>query len=168
MLEKIISGGETGASQAAWRAAKAVGVSTGGWVRRGFLAEDGPHPEFAEQYAGAELPLDNDEAVTEQNVKDSDATLWFGQTTTAGAHATVAACLALGRPYMPVYPGASFEPSHVADWIRENTVKILYVAGNREHDEPGIGDRVERFFGQVLEQLGHGPSQSGETSFESP
>jgi hypothetical protein len=31
----------------------------------------------------------------------------------------------------------------------------LNVAGNRESDEPGIGDRVERFLGQVLQQLGH-------------
>ncbi len=56
---------------------------------------------------------------------------------------------------MPVYPGASFEPSHVATWIRENQIKTLNVAGNSEGEEPGIGDRVERFLGQVLQQLGH-------------
>ena len=56
---------------------------------------------------------------------------------------------------MPVYPGALFEPSHVAAWIAENKIKTLNVAGNREHEEPGIGDRVERFLGQVLQHLGH-------------
>ena len=101
---KDISGGDTGASQAAWRAAAAFGVPTGGWMPNGFLTDDGPHPEFAEQYGAAELPADSELAISEQNVKDSDATLWFGRTTTAGAHATVAACLACGRPYMPVYP----------------------------------------------------------------
>jgi hypothetical protein len=30
MLEKIISGGQTGADQAAWRAAVACGIVTGG------------------------------------------------------------------------------------------------------------------------------------------
>jgi len=155
MLEKIISGGETGANQGGWRAAKAFGVVTGGWMPKGFLTDDGCHPEFAEQFAAAELPTDSELACTEQNVNDSDATVWFGRTTNSGAHATVAACLALGKQYMPVYPGASFEPSHIAAWIGENKIKTLNVAGNGEHEEPGIGERVERFLGEVLEQLGH-------------
>jgi hypothetical protein len=155
MLEKIVSGGQTGADQAAWRAAEAYGVSTGGWMPEGFQTEDGPRPEFAEQYGAAELPMDSGAARTEQNVQDSDATLWFGETTTSGAQETVGACQRLGKPCMPVYPGASFEPSHVATWIAENKVRTLNVAGNREGEESGIGDRVERFLGKVLQQLGH-------------
>ena len=157
MLKKLISGGETGANQATWRAATAFGVPTGGWMARGFLTEDGPHPEFAEQYGAAQLPSDSELARTEQNIQDSDATLWFGETTTPGAHETIAASLALGKPYMLVYPGASFAPAHVAAWIIENKIRTLNVAGNREEEEPGIGDRVERFLGEVLQQLGHKP-----------
>ena len=157
MLEKIISGGDTGTNQAAWRAAASFGIATGGWVHRGFLTDDGPHPEFAEQYGAAELPSDTEPARTEQNVHDADATLWFGETTTAAAHATVAASLALGKPYMLVYPGASFAPAHVVTWIIENKIRTLNVAGNREDEEPGIGDRVQWFLGQVLQQLGHKP-----------
>lgn len=56
---------------------------------------------------------------------------------------------------MPVYPDAAFEPSHIATWIIDNAIKTLNVAGNREHEERGIGDQVERFLGAVLEQLGH-------------
>ncbi len=56
---------------------------------------------------------------------------------------------------MPVDPDASFEPSHIATWIQENQIKTLNVAGNSEAEEPGIGNRVERFIGQVLQQLGH-------------
>jgi Circularly permutated YpsA SLOG family len=155
MLEKIVSGGESGANQAGWRAAKAFSVAAGGWMREGFLTEDGPKPEFAELYSAAESPTDCGSYRTELNVHDSDATLWFGETTTSGAHATVAACLTYGKPYMPIYPGAAFEPSHVVAWIIENAIKTLNIAGNREHEEPGIGERVERFLGEVLEQLGH-------------
>jgi len=155
MLEKMISGGETGASQAGWRAAKAFGVATGGWMRKGFLTDDGRHPEFAELFAAAELPTESHAARSEQNVRDSDATVWFGQTTTSGAHATVVACLTFVKPFLPVDPGAAFEPWHVTRWIVENQIKTLNVAGNGEHDEPGIGDRAERFLGEVLEQLGH-------------
>ena len=155
MLEKIISGGQTGADQAGWRAARAYGVAAGGWMPRGFLTEDGPRPDFAGCYRALEMPTDSVSARTEQNVRDSDATIWFGDTTTSGAQTTVAACLKFGKPCMPVYPGASFEPSHIASWIRENQVGTLNVAGNREGDEPGIGDQVERFLAQVLHQLGH-------------
>jgi len=158
MLDKIISGGQTGADQAGWRAAKAFGLPTGGWMPKGLVTEDGPRAEFAEQYGAAEMPTDTDPAWTEQNVQDSDATLWFGETTTLSAQATVGACHRLHKPCMPVYPGASFEPSHVASWIAENNIKTLNVAGNREKEESGIGDRVERFLRQVLQQLGHLPA----------
>ncbi len=155
MLEKIISGGESGADLAGWRVARAFGVAAGGWTRNGFRTDDGRHPEYPAQSAAAELPADSESAHAEQNVQDSDATVWFGQTTTSSAHATAAACLTFGKPYMPVYPGASFEPSHVAAWISENKIRTLNVAGDREHEEPGIGDRVEHFLGEVLRQLGH-------------
>ena len=158
MLDKIISGGQTGADQAAWRAAQAFGVATGGWMPKGFFTADGPRPEFAQQYRAAELPSDSDPARTESNVQESDATLWFGETTTSGAQATVGACQSFGKPCMLVYPGASFEPSHVVTWIMENMIKTLNVAGNCEGEEPGIGARVEQFLGQALQQLEYEPS----------
>jgi len=121
----------------------------------GFLTGDGPRPEFADRYGAAEMPTDSDLARTEQNVRDSEATLWFGETTTDGAQATVGACQRLGKPCLPVYPSAGFTPAHVVTWIAENRIRTLNVAGNRETDEPGIGDRVQRFLGEVLQQLGH-------------
>jgi nucleotide-binding universal stress UspA family protein len=154
-LETITSGGQTGAERAAWRTARAFGIQTGGWMPRGFLTEDGPHPEFADEYGAAEMPTDSEPARTEKNIQDSDATLWFGQTTTWSAQATVGASHLSGKPCLPIYPGASFEPSQVASWITENRIRTLNVAGNREGDEHGIGDRVERFLGEVLQQLGH-------------
>src|SRR5271165_4510417 len=122
---------------------------------KGFLAEDGPHSEFADQYGAAELPTESDTARTQRNVQDFDATLWFGVTTTSGAQATVGACQRFAKPCMPVYPGASFEPCHVATWIVENKIGTWNVAGNLEEEEPGIGDHLERFLGEVLQQLGH-------------
>ncbi len=155
MLARIISGGETGANQSGWRAAKAFGVATAGWMHKGFLTNQGAHPEFAEEFAAAELPTDTEPARAECNVRNSDATLWFGETMTSMAQATVEACHRFGKPCLPVYPGAAFEPSHVAAWIAENQIRTLNVAGNCEIEEPGIGNRVEQFLGKVLEQLGH-------------
>lgn len=155
MLQKIVSGGQTGADQAAWRAAKAFGIPLGGWMPKGFLTEEGPRPEFAELYGAVEMPTERYAARTEQNVRDSDGTLWFGDTTTSGATATVEACLQLNKPCLPMDPSvAGFEPSHVVNWLRANKIKILNAAGNRESDEPGIAVRVESFLAQVFEKLG--------------
>ncbi|HSQ58757.1 MAG TPA: putative molybdenum carrier protein, partial [Gemmata sp.] len=49
-LERVISGGQTGADRGALIAARAAGIATGGFMPRGFLAHDGNHPEFAELY----------------------------------------------------------------------------------------------------------------------
>ncbi len=158
MLDKIICGGQTGAERAGWQVAKAFGVPTGGWMSQGFQTGDGPHPEFVELYGAAELPTDSELARIERIVQDSDATLWFGETTTLDAQVTVGACYRFGKPCMPVYPGASFEPTHVATWIVENQIGTLNVAGNREEEEREIGDRVKGFLRQVLQQLGHEPA----------
>jgi Circularly permutated YpsA SLOG family len=85
MLTKVLTGGRGGAEQAAWRAAKACGLAVGGWMPEGFPTEDGPRPEFAELYGSLELPIDNGTAPTEHNIQESDATLWFGETTTEEA-----------------------------------------------------------------------------------
>jgi hypothetical protein len=113
MLERGISGGQTGADQAAWRVARAFGIPTGGSMPRGFLTEDVPRPEFAELYGAAELPIDSYPARTERNVRDADATLWFGATDTPGARATLEACRKLGKTSVIVYPGGPTLPSHV-------------------------------------------------------
>jgi Circularly permutated YpsA SLOG family len=155
MLRKILTGGESGTEQAAWRAAKAFRIAVGGWMPEGFATDDGPRPEFAELYGSIELPTDNSTAPTEQNIHDSDATLWFGDTTTKEAQTTVETCLLLGKTCMLIYPTAAFAPAHVAAWLRDERIGTLTVAGNREAVEPGIGERVERFLGQVLELLGH-------------
>lgn len=155
MLHKIITGGQTGADQAGWRVAQAFGVPTGGAMPHGFLTEDGPCPEFAALYGASEMASQSYADRTRQNVRDSDATLWFGETTTSGARATIEACQQLAKPCLPIYPSAAFRPTHIADWLTKFKVRTLHVAGNRESDEPRIGEWVERFLEQLLEQLGH-------------
>ena len=155
MLDRIISGGQTGADQAGLRAARVFGVATGGRVPSGFVTEGGPRPEFAQLYGLSDVPADEPRTWYELNVHDSDATLWFGKTSTSSAQETVRASRRLGKPCMPVYPAASFEPSHIVAWITENEIRTLNVAGNHESEAPGIGVRVEQFLGQVLQQLGH-------------
>src|SRR5437762_161045 len=56
MLERVVSGGQAGADQGDWRAARALGIPTGGFMPRGFMTEAGPRPEFRELYGAVEHP----------------------------------------------------------------------------------------------------------------
>jgi hypothetical protein len=155
MLEKIVTGGQSGAAQAAWRVARAFGIPTGGWMPLGYLTEAGPRPEFADLYGACEMPSPEYREQTRANIRDSGATLWFGTTDSRGAKATFEACHQLGKSCVRVYPGAMIQPSQVVVWIREHKIKVLNVAGDRESVNPGIGERVERFLAAVLRRLGH-------------
>jgi hypothetical protein len=154
VVQLIISGGQTGADQAAWRAAIATGLKTSGWMPKGFLTEDGPRPEFAERYGARETDSPDYRVRTEQNVRDSDATVWFGSIDTPGAKATLTAIKATGRAAKIIKPDDLIRPSAIAHWLaRNSSIRRLNVAGNRESIEPGIGERVERFLTQVIGQL---------------
>jgi Circularly permutated YpsA SLOG family len=89
MLERVISGGQTGADQAAWRAARRHPHR--GLDAPGFQTEDGPHPEFVRQFRAEEHPSDRvpdlrttpdnarveNAARTVSNVLAADGTLIF-------------------------------------------------------------------------------------------
>ena len=72
MIKKIISGGQTGADQAALDAAIKWQMPHGGWISKGRLNEAGTLPN---RYQLQEMPTDSYAARTEQNVIDSDGTL---------------------------------------------------------------------------------------------
>jgi Circularly permutated YpsA SLOG family len=154
MITMIISGGQSSADQAGWRAAEACNIPTGGWMPFGFLTEEGPQRWFANVYDAREMPTASYAARTVQNVRDSDGTIWFGTTATQGAKTTLEACERMRRPVMLVTPSEVVLPSDVVQWLRQNPqIKCLNIAGNRESKNPGIGERVERFLVAVFERM---------------
>ena len=131
MFERIITGGQTGADQGAWRAAKAAGLPTGGTLPAGFMTEAGPRPEFVELCGADECPNPDPATRTRINVRESVATIWFGDPATPVGRATLGACRALSRTFLIVAEGQT-RPSQVEAWIREHRVRTLNVAGNPE------------------------------------
>src|SRR5260370_5807530 len=69
LIEKIVSGGQTGADQAVLDWASENGVSHGGWCPRGRLADDGPIPA---RYNLAETPRKNPLQCNEWDVWDAE------------------------------------------------------------------------------------------------
>jgi hypothetical protein len=116
---------------------------------KGFLTEAGSRPEFAELYGAAEMATDSHAARTRQNVRDSDATVWFGSIGSRGYKATHDSALVLSRPFFIVWLMTT-KPSDLAGWLAKKDVRVLNVAGNRESGSPGIGARVEAFLAEVF------------------
>jgi hypothetical protein len=153
MLERILSGGQTGADRAGWRAAKRFGLDTGGWMPDGFRAEDGLHPEFQSLYGALHIYGDTRYVTrTRRNVYYSRAVLWIGNVGTRGYYVTRGAAHKFARPFLCAFQGR--EPKAVADWLRFGAWPVLLVAGNRESGNPGIGEWAESYLCQVFLALG--------------
>lgn len=145
----IISGGQTGVDQAALRAAKFLGIPTGGWAPKGWLTEDGPAPWLATEYGLQEFRVAGYPARTDANAHAADATIWIGSTTSAGFGMTSKSCHRWKKPLFLVEPGIT--PREVQEWLKVLIgVQIVNVAGNRESVNPGIGQRAESFLLRTL------------------
>ncbi len=137
MLDRVISGGQTGVDQAALLAAKAAGIPTGGTAPKGWETEEGPAPWLAD-YGLVECDEPGYPARTRANVRDADATLWIGDQTSPGGKVTLGECRLRLKSWVVVAEGST-TPRAVAGWIASHKIRVLNVAGNRESTEPGIG-----------------------------
>jgi len=144
MLEKIISGGQTGADRAALDFAIKHKIPHGGWVPKGRLAEDGPVPA---KYKLTEMTTDSYQERTEQNVIDSDGTVIISRgKLTGGSAYTLKMAKKHNRPYFhvdlkqyEVLPAAL----EILSWLGDNNIKTLNVAGPRASKDPKIYESVK-------------------------
>lgn len=154
MLQRVISGGQTGADRAALIAAKGAGLLTGGWMPLGFRADDGKHPEFSDRYGIWEMPSRHYPPRTAMNVKESDGTVRFAVNwDSPGELLTLKLCKKHGKPCLDVTPGGELTPADVAAWINENEIGVLNVAGNSERTAPGIQESTVEFLQEVFQML---------------
>jgi len=138
VLEKVISGGQTGVDRAALDAAMKLGIDVGGWCPKGRRALDG---EIPSKYPLIETRGKSYQTRTKWNVRDSDATLIICRDEpTGGTALTIKCCEQLGKPYM-VYQlkvgetigvGTAEDPYGVSYWLNCHHVQTLNVAGPRE------------------------------------
>lgn len=74
---------------------------------------------------------------TRLNVGNSDGTVIFGDPASPGSRFTVRLCVELGKPFT-ITPTAEW----LKEWVEEERIGVLNVAGNRESKYPGIGQLV--------------------------
>jgi hypothetical protein len=132
MIKKIISGGQTGADQAALDVAIKLGISHGGWIPKGRLTEAGV---LDEKYKLTEMETSNYNKRTEQNVVDSDGTLIVSHgKLTGGSDYTREMAIFHNRPWLHIDLNKtnSFQAAgKIKSWIMENDIEVLNVAGSR-------------------------------------
>lgn len=139
MIRKIISGGQTGAEQAALDVAIKLGIEHGGWVSSRHIAED---ETLLDKYQLQEMEQTNYARVTEQNVLDADATLILFQNQITGgcaisrrlAEKHKRLLLAIDLNTMAAFQAAQ----KVEPWITAHNIKILNVTGPKTGEGPDI------------------------------
>ena len=151
-LEKIVSGGQTGADRAALDVAIALKLATGGWVPQGRRAEDGHIPA---RYAGlVETDTEAYEQRTALNVRDSAATLIFSfGEPTGGTALTLKLARNSGKPHLAVdleVTPPDVAAARVREWLAQTGVRVLNVAGPRASSEPRIAAAVTSVLSAAL------------------
>ena len=140
MVERVISGGQTGADQAGLAVARSLGIPTGGYMPKGWLTEDGPRPDLAVTYGLEEAETAAYAERTERNVLASNGTVVFGDARSRGSMLTASLCQRHGKPCCMV--PLDGDPANAADrlglWLTEHHIRTLNVAGNRASQAPGI------------------------------
>lgn len=158
MLEKIISGGQLGADIAGLRAAKALGLATGGTAPVGFRNSSGAqNSALAVQYGLQECEGAQDLPIPAQyvmrskaNVDNSDGTVAFRSCASNGTDKTIHYCRTgkwptgvhvkpTTKPYKPVLvidlignsSNRQADAQRLVDFISANNIKTLNVCGNR-------------------------------------
>jgi hypothetical protein len=153
-IEKIVSGGQTGADRAALDFAIQHVIPHGGWCPHGRKAEDGP---IGGGYLLKETPSSNYLQRTEWNVRDSDGTAVFSisPVLTGGSKKTVDLAHKHHKPVIHIArDGGPASPAQaLLRFIQNHKIKVLNVAGPRASKEAEVGAFVK----EVLEELWMAP-----------
>jgi hypothetical protein len=142
-IDKIISGGQTGAEKAALDFAIEMDIPHGGWIPKGRSTENGP---LDPKYQLQEMPTSSYPKRTEQNVIDSDGTLILthGKLTGSSLHTEKMAkkhnqpCLHINLRETNAFDAAV----KINNWIHGFKIRSLNVAGPRASKDPAIYDRT--------------------------
>jgi len=150
MLKKIISGGQTGADRAALDAALEAGFPLGGYCPIDRKAEDG---KIDTKYPMTETGKDY-RTRTKKNVGESDGTaVFYSSSIHGGTELTLLFCIKLKKPYRLIdinLAGEKSAATALLNFITDNNIETLNVAGPRLSSCPAIYPYVKKVISQIL------------------
>ncbi len=139
IVNKIISGGQTGADRAALDTAIKFNMPHGGWITRGRRTESGPLPGC---YNLVEMASRDYPARTRKNIIDADGTIIIARgPLTGGSHLTHKIAMQAGKFLcrIDLLEQDIFEASLIIqDFIVSHHIQVLNVAGPRASHDPDI------------------------------
>jgi hypothetical protein len=154
VVNKIISGGQTGVDRAALDVAMELGIEAGGWCPAGRWAEDGA---IDSRYPLQETEEADTAVRTRRNVEEADATLVlsFDAELSGGTLFTVLCAEKLEKPFRvitinPLSTNTGYRMEEIRQWSQQNDVRVLNVAGPRESEQPGIYAASQQFLRELL------------------
>jgi len=150
-VKKIISGGQTGADRAGLDVAMELRLEHGGWVPKGRRAEDRMVPS---RYQMRETFTHEYWERTQLNVMDSDGTVIFSRgPLKGGSKLTKDFCIKHKKPCIHI----DFDETETLEakrlfrqWILENSISVLNVAGPRASEDNNIYQLVKKFLLDAL------------------
>ncbi|HNZ10413.1 MAG TPA: putative molybdenum carrier protein [Smithellaceae bacterium] len=138
-IDKIISGGQTGADRAVLDFAIANNISYGGWLPKGRKTEDGT---LDPKYHLQEMPTTDYSRRTEQNVLDADGTVIVSYGfLTDGSALTREFAMQHKKHWIHIdlKELTIKEAAHnLAIWQKNHGIRVLNVAGPRARKDPAI------------------------------
>ena len=138
-LQKLVSGGQTGADRAALDWAIVRGIGHGGWCPAGRRAENGAIPSI---YRLQETASPGYLQRTRRNIVESDATLVDNLgALDGGTLRTIQLADRLAKLLLVVFPDAESLPAaanRLQTWMSRVHPAVLNIAGPREGKRPGI------------------------------
>lgn len=145
MLRKIISGGQTGADMGGLLAGRDLKLETGGKAPQHFRTERGVNMDLKTVFGLVESPYYSYATRTADNVEAADGTTIFGILTSPGSRLTIKLCKQSGKPYIE-------NPSsdQLRQFVADNGIETLNVAGNRESVNPGIEAGVRQIVAEAF------------------
>ncbi|MEO5344827.1 MAG: putative molybdenum carrier protein [Magnetococcus sp. YQC-9] len=149
MFNKIISGGQTGVDRAALDFAIAKGIPAGGWCPKGRKADDGPIEPL---YPLRETPKSDYRQRTFWNMRDCDGALILhrGQLT-GGTLLTAQFARSMQKDHRLINLNRTVDLAEIRDWLHNQCIRILNVAGPRERGNRGIHAQTLAFLDALLE-----------------
>jgi len=151
---KVISGGQTGADQAGLAAAKSVGFQTGGTAPKHYRTLEGSNYDLRDLYNLEESNEYNYKYRTEDNVKNSSATIRLAfNFNSSGEKCTLAAIKKHNKPYIDVDLNDKIDPTYVAKWIIGNDFDVLNIAGNSDTQDRIVYSEVFKYLVEVFEEV---------------
>ena len=154
-IQKIISGGQTGVDRAGLDFAIRVGIPHGGFCPKNRRSENGRIPD---KYNLTETPYKGYPSRTCMNVEHSDGTLIvfkgsFFRFLCGGTRQTLDICKELDKPRFVVDLRYKLKTKKFVEWVRENNIQVLNIAGQSESKCPGIGEKAEKVLTILFEAI---------------